>query len=353
MGKRSRGKKAWRAKISTEEIEDYFEKSTKDALSGGTLLDVRCDSDFYCDKSTDVPVKKKIEKIREKVLRRDSLLQRNPFVKPIPSSVQRKKTTKHKPFQIAKDKHEEEEVHGSAMDDPWKEDAEENARVTKKSKSSAIPAVEVEPPGCSFNPHPHSHQDALATAVADEMQKIYRKELGPEPVPLIVPGEVIDEEEKYFLDVDDGHDDEEEEEEEDNRDSDTEKRAPKAKRLTRVDLNRRARRKEQLKIEAEARKVAGLSKSIDDLPTILETIAKEDEEKHKRQLRRTVARSEKLKSRPPRLGKHKYVPGSVQVLLSEERTGSLRQLKGCCTLLRDRYKSLEKRGLVVPSKKNN
>lgn len=37
-------------------------------------------------------------------------------------------------------------------------------------------------------------QDSLAHAVADEMQKIYQNELGPEPVPLTVTGEVIDEE---------------------------------------------------------------------------------------------------------------------------------------------------------------
>lgn len=37
-------------------------------------------------------------------------------------------------------------------------------------------------------------QDSLAHAVADEMQKIYTKELRPTPVPLTVPGEAIDEE---------------------------------------------------------------------------------------------------------------------------------------------------------------
>ena len=37
-------------------------------------------------------------------------------------------------------------------------------------------------------------QDVLAQAVAQEMQKVYRKELAPAPVPLTVPGEVISEE---------------------------------------------------------------------------------------------------------------------------------------------------------------
>lgn len=55
MGKKSKssrkGKKAWRANISTEEIEDFFEKSTKDALSGGSLQAVSSDCLFFEDKS--------------------------------------------------------------------------------------------------------------------------------------------------------------------------------------------------------------------------------------------------------------------------------------------------------------
>ena len=42
------------------------------------------------------------------------------------------------------------------------------------------------------------------------------------------------------------------------------------------------------------------------LPDIIEEIEKEDAEKQKRHLRRAVAKQERLKSRPPRLGKHKY-----------------------------------------------
>lgn len=41
-------------------------------------------------------------------------------------------------------------------------------------------------------------QDSLAQAVAVEMQKNYQKELGPQPVPLLVFGQSIDEEEVSF-----------------------------------------------------------------------------------------------------------------------------------------------------------
>ncbi|KAF0906676.1 hypothetical protein E2562_012250, partial [Oryza meyeriana var. granulata] len=47
----------------------------------------------------------------------------------------------------------------------------------------------------------------------------------------------------------------------------------------------------------------------------------------------------------------RFEPAPVQVVLTEEISGSLRKLKGCCNLARDRYKSIEKRGILAPSKK--
>jgi len=55
MGKRSKtsrkGKKAWRANISSEDIEDFFEKTTRDALSGGNLSAAPSEDLFHVDKS--------------------------------------------------------------------------------------------------------------------------------------------------------------------------------------------------------------------------------------------------------------------------------------------------------------
>ena len=118
-----------------------------------------------------------------------------------------------------------------------------------------------------------------------------------------------------------------------------------------MELNKRARRKERLRTEADAKKLEVFSKQIDSLPNILEEIAKEDKEKEEKRIRLTVAKQERLKSAPRRLGRHKFEPAPVQVLLTEEISGSLRKLKGCCNLARDRYKSIEKRGILAPNKK--
>lgn len=359
MGKKAKtsrkGKKAWRANISTEDIHDFFEQSTKDALSGGNLSSAPDDALFFVDNSKDLSVKRKIEKHRQKVLHIDSMLQKNPFVKAVPSSALKKSKKTRKQVPNPEDATEcgpEGSVSTSGMTDLWGDKVGDNHMVKKTTKPSPIPAVEVEPPGCSYNPTDESHQEALAHAVAEEMQKVYRNELGPEPVPLTVPGETVDEEEMYFIEADEGSDDDMNPENlVENEDTASEKRPFKTKRVTTVELNKRARRKEQLKKEAKAKKAQKLSKEIDGLPDILQEIAKEDEEKQKRHLRRVVAKKEKSKSCPPRLGKHKFEPAPVQVLLTEERTGSIRKLKGCCTLVKDRFKSLEKRGLI-PVKAN-
>ncbi|KAB5544422.1 hypothetical protein DKX38_012534 [Salix brachista] len=426
MGKRAKtsrkGKKAWRANISTEDIDNFFEKSTKDALTGGSLAHVETDSLFFVDKSKDLSVKRKIEKHREKVLRCDSVLQKNPFVVAVPSSSLKRCKKKSKKDSEAKDASQDGSkdgaVSGSEMADIWENKGECNAKARKVlialndltscvigfnaclishchifpvihdlrwnectvllhcaqghlsmdllhvdpilllrniTKPSVIPAVEVEPPGCSFNPSFEAHQDSLAEAVATEMQKVYQNELGPQPVPLTVTGQLIDEEDMYFLDADNGNDDDGDDTNEEvlNEDGDSaqEQRSTQTKRVTRVELNKRARRKEQGKKEAEVKKKQKLSKGIDSLPDIIQEIAKEDEEKLKRNIRRIVSKQERLKARPPRLGRHKFEAAPIQVPLSEEITGSLRKIKGCCTLVRDRFKSLEKRGLVVPTAK--
>ncbi|GLT28738.1 hypothetical protein SLA2020_036470 [Shorea laevis] len=364
MGKKPKssrkGKKAWRANISTEDIEDYFEKSTKDALSGGSLASVPSESLFTVDKSQDLSVKRKIEKRREKVLRCESMLQRNPFVQAVPSSKQKKSKKNKKEVAVAaKDEAAEGAVaKGDSAPDSgfyniWENKGECDVKARKVMKTSVIPAVEVEPPGCSFNPTFESHQDSLAQAVAEELKKQYQNELGPQPVPLTVTGEVIDEEDKYFIEADEGTEDETNEENlSDNEGVAMEKNSSKTKRVTRVELNKRARRKEQQKKEAEVKRIGELSKEIDSIPDILQEIAKEDEEKQNRHLRRITAKQERLKICPPRLGKYKFKPAPPQVLLSEEITGSLRKLKGCCTLARDRFKSFEKRGLIVPTAKS-
>ncbi|KAJ4903974.1 Uncharacterized protein Rs2_17925 [Raphanus sativus] len=377
MGKGSKssrkGKKAWRVNISTEDIEDFFDKTTKDALSGGNLSAAPSEDLFRVQKSHDLPVKRKIEKNREKVLRCDSVLKKNPFVQVVSSSKPKSKISKKKKTSAVESKPPKQAQNNvdddSVMMDLWGDDHkgehESNPRKIWKTNST-IPAVEVDPAGCSYNPTAESHEDMLAEAVAQEMQKVYKTELGPEPVPLTIDGNnniedeagllsvcnrIINGKSTYFLGVDNGSEGEEEEADAANEVSEAgNKTARTTKRVTRVVLNKRARQKALREEETKEKHKEKLSKEIDSLPKIIKEIAEEDKEKLNKKIRQTIAKEEVLKIRPPRLGKHKYEAPPVQVLLTEEMTGSLRKLKACCTLARDRFKSLEKRGILVPSK---
>ncbi|KAK4835842.1 hypothetical protein QYF36_015206 [Acer negundo] len=232
MGKKAKCSR--KGNISTEDIEDLFEKSTKDAHSDGSLSQLPNDSLFYVDSSKDLSVKRKIEKHRPK----------------------------------------DDSVIASGMLDIWANEGDNKSK--KVSKLSVLPAVEVEAPGCSFNPAFESHQESLAQAVAEEMQKVYQKELGPEPIPFTVPGQAIDDEDRYFLEVDNASDDEGNVE--NLSENAHENRSIKTKRVTRVELNKRARLKDLQTKKAKAKKVEEVSKQIDCLPDIIQEIAKQDEE---------------------------------------------------------------------------
>ncbi|GLJ14907.1 hypothetical protein SUGI_0242640 [Cryptomeria japonica] len=357
-----KGKKAWRSNISTAEVDDYLIHTDKDARSGGPLTQISSDSLFYLDKSKDFSVKRKIEKYRSKVLHCDSILQNSSFIAPIPSSKKKQKQPNAKPPALPAEIRDSklsksEEKANNAVYDIWDErgnsnkcaeEGEEKKCLKWKPRKSVIPAVEVDLPGCSYNPPFEAHQDALAVAVAEEMQKVYKKELEPPPIPSLVTGDPVLEEDRYFLDVDDGTDPDLDA---NNDECDLEnqgQRPLKIRKLTQAELNRKARRQEQLKIEAAKKKLAKIEKDVDCLPNIIKEIEKEDEERERRRLRRAVAKQERLANGPPRLGRKKFEPAPMQVLLSEEVTGSLRKLKGCCTLARDRFKSLQKRGYFAP-----
>ncbi|XP_039119392.1 ribosome biogenesis protein NOP53-like [Dioscorea cayenensis subsp. rotundata] len=122
----------------------------------------------------------------------------NEFVQPVPSSMLRT-PSKRKKEKACEDK--SRALVTSKVDDGldygnldlWSEKDEINGKI-KKNMASHILAIEVEPPGCSFNPPFEAHQDSLAQAVVVKIQKIYKRKLQPELVSLIVTDEVLDKE---------------------------------------------------------------------------------------------------------------------------------------------------------------
>ncbi|GBG67255.1 hypothetical protein CBR_g88544 [Chara braunii] len=426
-----KGKKEWRKNIGTEEQDAYIEEVAKDARSGGPVHQLKDEQIFFVDKTKAPVLERKIDRARKKVLRCDSILQRNSLIPPVTLGVKKKKKlmtgvataaaaavlpgtfstksaasksrskgnaraadntvegsnpTKRKrkgeeQFDLWSDglrsednviysagaedaegggKHEEKEDPGAPGHIPEDEDTKRKRTKKKKNSKPACPAVEVCLPGCSYNPTFNDHQDALGEAVALEMKAIYERDMQPEGIPM----KVVDAVEEDYGDLsclqiggaaaengEEGIREEGESSEEGEHGVAAPSRAVKVKKLTRTELNRRARRRAQEMLEKSKKHRKKMRKDIIRLPELVEELKSEADEKERKRIRLQVSRTERKAAGPPRLGKHKFQPAPVQVMLSEELTGSMRTLKGCFTLLRDRYKSLQKRGLVEPRTK--
>ncbi|KAK1570431.1 hypothetical protein Q3G72_001806 [Acer saccharum] len=104
------------------------------------------------------------------------LSEKNPFVKAVPSYKSKPKKSKKKQRDVLKEK--------DAIQDCSKDD-------TVNIASGML----------------DKWANDEAQAVTEEMQKVYQNELGPEPIPFTVPGHAIDDEDRYFLEVDNASDD--------------------------------------------------------------------------------------------------------------------------------------------------
>ena len=371
MGKKAKsktsrkGKREWRKNIDSAEVDALVEQEARVERSGGPLDQLPSEALFFVDTAKEAasPAARKVDKHRAKVLHADSILARNSLIPVLPTPARSGKKCKdrdhamplgaiRKPtptVAVATSKGK-----GLGFFDPWVGGGDGASNVVKR-ETVAAPAVEIDMPGCSYNPSFDDHQEALGAAVADEMQKVIRMELQPAPVPLHVPGDALTEEDMFFLDVDeDGNEGEDDDGEDGAEAGELQSKGKKFKKLTRADINRKARRREVLRADSERVKKQKLKQDIQKLPEIAESIKDEGEEKEKRRIRRMVSREERKALGPPRLSRHKFKPEPKQVLLSSEVTGSLRKLKAYPVLIRDRFRSLQRRGILetrVPVKR--
>ena len=145
-----------------------------------------------------------------------------------------------------------------------------------------------------------------------------------------------------------------EEEEEEERDGEGGTKNPAVTRdgkMTKAQRNKQTRAREQRAAEEANRLAKRQRHELSNLKALKSRLEEEEAAAAEKLERRRVAREERRAEAPRRLGKHRFTPEPSAVLLTEEVTGSLRQLPGSHTLLRDRLKSLERRELVEPRKK--
>lgn len=223
---------------------------------------------------------------------------------------------------------------------------------TRNKRLRNAPAVAIDAAGCSLNPDHEAHQEALAEAVAAEMRKQYDKELLPVAPPNTIAWEDYEhrgELERLLVEDDDNEDDEASESDSDGEVGRTGTRPVRKKTIK--DRNKQARNKALQKELEMKRQEKKQRRDLQNLKQINGEVEEYEQDLNDRQERRRADMEELVNSQPPRLGKHKYKPMPVQVLTTEELQasgGSLRKLKPTNVLAIERYKSLQRRGIIQP-----
>uniref|UniRef100_A0A3Q3W315 Ribosome biogenesis protein NOP53 n=1 Tax=Mola mola TaxID=94237 RepID=A0A3Q3W315_MOLML len=201
-------------------------------------------------------------------------------------------------------------------------------------KPSILPAVEVIAPGGSYNPDFFSHQALLQEAHGVEVKK--QKIEDKIEKQLAVNKEDTATEETIFREQVEGL------VEDDDDDDDNEEETKKTERQRKREKTDKLKEQERL---ADKRKT-DQQQQLFQLRSIKASVKQQDEKTKARQKQRKD-NQEAQKAQPRRLGKLKYAQ-DLEVQLSDELAGSLRRLKPEGSILKDRFKSLQKRNLIEP-----
>ncbi|XP_076590676.1 ribosome biogenesis protein NOP53 [Chaetodon auriga] len=236
--------------------------------------------------------------------------------------------------------------------DPWYLQQTGKKLVKRKErmneKPSVLPAVEVIAAGGSYNPDFFSHQALLQEAHEVEVKK--QKVEDKIERQLAVNREDTATEETILREQVEGLVEEENEEEvapnEEDEDVTVGAITLAAKKTERQRKKEKADKiKEQQRLAD--RRQTDQRQQLFQLRSIKTALKQRDQKTKARQAQRK-AKQEAQKAQPRRLGKLKFQAPDLEVQLSDELAGSLRQLKPEGSVLKDRFKSLQKRNLIEP-----
>ncbi|XP_053176788.1 ribosome biogenesis protein NOP53 [Scomber japonicus] len=215
-------------------------------------------------------------------------------------------------------------------------------------KPSVLPAVEVIAPGGSYNPDFFSHQALLQEAHEVEVKK-QKAEDKIERQLAVNREDTATEETIYQEQVQGLIEEDEEEETVPIEDEDIAAVGAITVAEKKTERQRRKERAEKLKVQRRQanKQYTNQRQQLFQLRSIKASI-KQQEQQTKANQKERLAKKEAQKSQPRRLGKLKFQAQDLEVKLSDELAGSLRQLKPEGSILKDRFKSMQKRNLIEP-----
>ncbi|CAI5732736.1 unnamed protein product [Peronospora destructor] len=205
-----------------------------------------------------------------------------------------------------------------------------------------VPTVEVAAAGQSYHPDFDTHQDVIAEAVAEELE---RQEKKAELHELVVTG-MSEETLKHIKH--ESLDSKAESSDSEDEDGTTKKALKLPEKVTRAQRNKRARHK-QMKLEHHVRRgEKAIIKQINTSSHILQDIIKSEMKSAKKLELKKLQLEQKLQEEPlvRVAGKYTKLDRTTPVSFFEELTGNFRTLKPKGNPLLDRFDSLHKRNQI-------
>ncbi|XP_038072769.1 ribosome biogenesis protein NOP53-like [Patiria miniata] len=397
-------KKAWRKHSNIQDVEEFLEEQRQQMRTGG-LASEKSDQDlFFEDKDAGKLIRTKSGKKRGPIqLKVDRRLRPDPRVPPVPKAFPRKNKRSSKRilemrakesqgvigankqrrlkqseeqrslYQETRQKEKKRQEVGQATYDIWGEDAtkvikkggieadEHFLRETKKKpkklppryqdKPSKLPAVEIIAPGASYNPSLEDHQDLVNATYEIELKKQKDEERLERwhKIPKLSAKQV---QETYIDEMSAGLFAEEADQgvEPETTKGEAEGVLPNPPTTFENRKTKKRKRKEkELKEKEKQVKAEKLQRIRQNEVYRLRSIAKEISEKDAQfeaERMKREQRQKEMENVPRAVGHHKLEEEPMVIKLSDELVGSLRELKPEGHLLRDRYKSFQKRNII-------
>lgn len=363
-------KKGWK-KTDIGDVEEFLEEERIDERRGGKASEKPDDALFFVDAkvSEEQKLTRKQKRRLEKRQESSDDEDEQPFV-----SRKCKLTKMLKDEELANVACDKADLEDASKTDLWRQEVEVTvdkyleSTIKPKKKTPAsflktddrvlIEPVEVPVAGTSYNPDYDDHQTLLGTAHAIELAKCKKQSKLNKQVRMVSVKQMKENARQYLVEMSEGlnratNRKEESTKEEPNPSclADKLKVCPVSAddKKTNKERNRIINDKKllrQRKLEKEEKK------KLQDVYRI-KTLTKEIKDtklKSEKQIKKRQTIFEAKRRQPKRVGKYKFEVPNMEVQLSNELTGSMRNFKPEGSLLQDRFKSMQKRNLIEPRK---
>ncbi|XP_028417836.1 ribosome biogenesis protein NOP53-like [Dendronephthya gigantea] len=359
-----KSKRSWRKNVDITDVEEYLDEVRRQERTGGIISHKKNEELFYVAKNTDE------KEERENV--KSAKAKKRKLVKNDESSDESDDERRQKNLLL---RNHQNKLQKTELYDLWspnddktsksKTETYENEHYLKTTKKmtvkqpktaykirSTAPALAVCHPGASYNPAFEDHQELLMTACEVEIMK--QKDIDKIKRQLQLPSEeelakLPSWEEEMSQGLFDKHEDKNNESENDD-DNDDVLMLPsngKKDRKTKKDKKRANERKKEEESSKEMHRRKVKENEIFRMKSIKRTIKKGEEKTQKRQEEKQKKMIE-ASSKPQRLGRQKFEEMNIEVQLTNELRGSLRNLKPEGNLFEDRFKNLQRRNIIEP-----